>query len=105
LKNYEIALLVDVNLSSDVKVIVNEYHDMISKNFCNVHRVDDWGIKKLSYPIKKNYIANYVFITASLSTDLYTRLFSKFRQDKRVLRFLFVKSRGNLCVEEEKFKV
>ena len=104
MKKYEIALLVDVSVGSDVTPILDGYVDILSKNFCIVHSVDNWGTRKLSYPIKKNFIANYAFITASISKNFYSSLFFKLRQDKRILRFMFTKE-GSDCVEKKKIEV
>lgn len=103
MKNYEIALLVDISVSEDVSSLLGEYQNILSENFCIVHSVDNWGARKLAYPIKKNLIANYLFLKVCISSYMHSILFSKFRQDKRILRFLFIRENG--VAEEEKLKV
>lgn len=41
----------------DIDEIEKKISDILSKNSGKIHRTEDWGIRNLAYPIKKNNIS------------------------------------------------
>ena len=52
---------------------------------------EDWGMKKLAYPIQKKSTGFYNLFEFKASPDSISKLEIDFRRDERVIRFMTVK--------------
>ena len=52
---------------------------------------EDWGMKKLAYPIQKKSSGFYHLFEFKVDPLLISRLEIEFRRDERIIRFLTVK--------------
>lgn len=62
---------------------------------------DDWGKRKLAYPINKHTKGHYVLLNIVAPPTLILELERKFRIDDRVIRFLSVKLDDNVDVQAQ----
>ena len=51
-------------------------------------RSEDWGLRKLAYPIQKKTTGFYYLIEFEGEGDLVEKLETQYRRDERVIRFL-----------------
>jgi small subunit ribosomal protein S6 len=86
---YEIGFIItpDAN-EEDVKKIVESISGTIKKAKGVIANIDEWGRKKMAYPIKKNLEGYYVFIQTEVDGAVIADLERRLKQMEKVLRFI-----------------
>jgi small subunit ribosomal protein S6 len=86
---YEIGFIVtpDAN-EEEVKKIVESITNTIKKAKGVIANIDEWGRKKMAYPIKKNLEGYYVFIQTEVDGGVIADLERRLKQMEKVLRFI-----------------
>ncbi len=74
-----------------IKEAVSKFRDIITKNEGEVIHEEDWGLRKLAYPIQKKSTGFYHLIEFKAEPDLIQKLETQFRRDERIIRFLTFK--------------
>jgi len=88
---YEIAILYDPDLEVDLEKATSRVEKIFTDNGGNVTNVDNWGKRKLAYPIKKNEHAVYVFYTLDLPAESVRKVESTLNITDEVIRFLITR--------------
>lgn len=89
LKNYETVFILTPVLSDvQMKDTVDKFRKVLTDNGADIVHEDNWGLKKLAYPIAHKSSGFYHFIEFKAATTLITALETEYRRDERVLRFL-----------------
>ena len=91
MNQYEIAVLYHPDLEIDLEKATNKVEKIFTDNGGKVANVDNWGKRKLAYPIKKNESAVYVFYTAELPAESVRKIESTLNITDEVIRFLIVR--------------
>lgn len=92
MNRYETVFIVTPVLSEDqVKETVNKFKKVLTDGKANIVHEDDWGLRKLAYPIQKKSTGFYYLLEYEAEGALINELEVQFRRDERVLRFLTVK--------------
>lgn len=71
-----------------VKEAVKKYRDFIAENGGEIVHEEDWGLRKLAYPIQKKSTGFYYLIEFKASGELIEKLETQYRRDERIIRFL-----------------
>lgn len=88
---YETIFIVDTNLEDEsVDKIVNKYVDLLSKDNCEIIKIDKWGRKKFAFAIKKKASGYYVSIEFKGSSQTISKLERAYQLDENILRYLTV---------------
>lgn len=91
---YELVFVIDPRVSDeDVTTMTQEYKQMISAGGSEITTEENWGRRKLAYPINKLTEGKYVFLGIT-SQDGKTSLHEvehRMRQNEKILRFLTVR--------------
>ena len=90
MRHYEIVFLVHPDQSEQVNAMVERYRTMIEANGGQIHRLEDWGRRQLSYPIAKVHKAHYVLMNIEVNAATLNELTSAFRFNDAVLRNLVI---------------
>ncbi len=91
LKHYETVFILTPVLSEDqMKEAANKFKEFISTNGGEIITQENWGLKKLAYPIQKKSTGFYHLIEFKSEGDLVDKIETQFRRDEKVLRFLTV---------------
>jgi len=86
---YETVFIVTPVLSdTQVKETVNKFRDIITEFGGEIVHEEDWGLKKLAYPIQKKTTGFYHLIEFKAEGDLINKLEIQYRRDERIIRFL-----------------
>ncbi len=102
---YETIYVVKPELPEDALVALNDkVNTIVEKNQGTMLTVDDWGKRKLAYPIQKNSKGHYVYINYLGPTTLVAELERNLRIEDNLLRFLTVKLDIDVDVESRKVK-
>jgi len=91
LSQYEIAVLYHPDLEVDLTKAEERITKIIKDNGGKVLGVDNWGKKKLAYPIKKLEHAVYVFYSVDLTPESIQKVESLLNITEEVLRYLITK--------------
>jgi small subunit ribosomal protein S6 len=86
---YEIGFIItpDAN-EEEVKKIVESISGTIKKANGVINNIDEWGRKKMAYPIKKNLEGYFVFIQAEVDGSVIADLERRLKQMEKVLRYI-----------------
>ncbi len=88
MQKYEITVLFD----KKDKDIIEKVEKMLTSIKAKKVKKEDWGLKKLAYPIKKLTEANYVFFEAEIEQDKLADLAAKIKLEEGIIRSLIVKA-------------
>ncbi len=114
LNNYETVFIATPVLSEvQVKEAVEKFKSIIVENGGTIEHEEDWGLRKLAYPIQKKTTGFYHLIQFNAPGELVDKLELQYRRDERIIRFLTFrldkyayeyaqKRRNNLKVKEDK---
>jgi len=89
---YETVFILTPVLSDDqAKEAVKKYKDFVKNNGGKVTHDEDWGLKKLAYPIQKKSTGFYYLLEFEAPGTVIRPMEVEFKRDERVLRFLTTK--------------
>ncbi len=92
MKHYETVFILTPVLSDvQVKEAVDKFKDIIVKSGAKIDNQENWGLKKLAYPIQKKSTGFYhMFEYSTEDGSLIEELEIAFKRDEKVIRFLTV---------------
>ena len=103
LKNYETVFILTPVLSEvQMKDAVNKFKKVLVDYKAEVTHEEDWGLKKLAYPIQHKSTGFYHLIEFKAEGDLVGRLETEYRRDERIIRFLTMKMNKYAVLYAEK---
>ena len=91
MNQYEIAVLYHPDLEVDLSKAEERFFKVISDNGGEVLGSDNWGKRKLAYPIAHNEFAVYVFYSVKLPATSVTKVDSNLNILDEVIRHLITK--------------
>ena len=103
LNQYETVFIMTPVLSEEqMKETVEKYQKfLISKEAVIVHE-DNWGLRKLAYPIQKKSTGFYHLIEFKSEPEIIREWEVMFKRDERILRFLTVSLEKHAIAYNEK---
>ena len=89
MNHYE-TVFISTPVLSDVQIkeAVKKYHDFIVDNGGEIVHEEDWGLKKLAYPIQTKTTGFYHLIEFKADPAFIAKLEVQYRRDERIIRFL-----------------
>src|SRR5215470_10491587 len=91
MRHYEVVFLVHPDQSDQVPGMIDRYKALIERGNGKVHRLEDWGRRQLTFPVKKIHKAHFVLMNIEVSAETLEELASAFRFNDAVLRNLIIK--------------
>ena len=92
LNRYETVFIVTPVLSdTQMKEAVQKFKHIITEEGGRIVHEEDWGLKKLAYPIQKKSTGFYYLIEFETEGKGIDKLETEYRRDERVIRFLTMK--------------
>ena len=91
MNQYEIAVLYDPDLEIDLEKATAKVEKIITDNGGKVTNADNWGKRKLAYPINKSESAVYVIYTVELPGESVRKVESTLNITDEVIRFLITR--------------
>ena len=90
--HYETVFIMTPVLSIDqTKETVEKFKTLLKDNGAKIVNEEDWGLKKLAYPIQKKSTGFYQLFQYEVDGQFIDKLELAFKRDERVMRFLTVK--------------
>jgi small subunit ribosomal protein S6 len=92
LNQYETVFICTPVLSEpQVKEAVKKFKDIIAANGGEMIHEENWGMKKLAYPIQKKSTGFFNLFEFKADPSLIAKVETDFRRDEKVIRFMTVK--------------
>ncbi len=92
MNQYETVFITTPVLSeAQMKEAVDKFKGLIEKGKGEIVHEENWGLKKLAYPIQKKSTGFYYMLEFKAEGDMIQKLETEYRRDERVLRFLTFK--------------
>ena len=86
---YETVFILTPVLSDDqMKEAVEKFKGVLTQNGAEIVNEEEWGLKKLAYPIQKKSTGFYCLLEFKGEPTIVKKLDIAFRRDERVIRFL-----------------
>tara|TARA_A100001035_G_C27456379_1_gene352572 strand:- start:60 stop:548 length:489 start_codon:yes stop_codon:yes gene_type:complete len=107
MQNYEIALIVNPDISSDIEGFKKEFEGLLSSLDFNVVNVNDAGRRQLAYTIEDHNKGHYIFYFVEGNPENLSELESKVKFNEVIIRHLVLKLKNfsdiefNLAVKSE----
>jgi small subunit ribosomal protein S6 len=103
LNQYETVFIATPVLSeSQMKEAVSKFKKYITDNNGEIVHEEDWGLKKLAYPIQKKSTGFYHLIEFRAEPQVISGLETEYRRDERIIRFLTMKMEKYAVAYSEK---
>jgi small subunit ribosomal protein S6 len=92
MNQYEAVFIITPVLSEpQVKETVKKFRDIVTDNGGEMINEEDWGMKKLAYPIQKKSTGFYHLFEFKANPTFIEKFETEFRRDEKVIRFMTVK--------------
>ena len=88
MKYETVFILTPVLSDAQMKEAVEKFAKTLTDNGATIANTEEWGLRKLAYPIQKKSTGFYCFIEFEGDPTLVKKLDTAFRRDERVIRFL-----------------
>ncbi len=91
MNHYETVFILNPVLSEDqIKETVQKYEDFLVSRGAKMIAKEDWGLKKLAYPIQHKKSGFYHLFEYTVPGEVIAPLELEFRRDERFMRYLTV---------------
>ena len=92
MNHYETVFILTPVLSADqMKEAVEKFEKILTDNGAAIVNKEEWGLRKLAYPIEKKSTGFYQLIEFKADPAVIQKLEINYRRDERVLRYLTTK--------------
>ena len=89
MNHYETVFILTPVLSEpQMKEAVEKFKTVLTDAGATIENVEEWGLRKLAYPIQKKTTGFYTFIEFDGEPTIVNTLETAYRRDERVVRFL-----------------
>ena len=91
MNHYETVFILNPVLSeTQIKETVEKYEDFLVSRGAKMIAKEDWGLKKLAYPIQHKKSGFYHLFEYTVDGEVISPLELEFRRDERFMRYLTV---------------
>jgi len=101
MRNYESIYIIHPEVvGDDLTAMVEKFQGVLTDQGVEIYNLDNWGVRKLAYPINKVERGCYVQTLFSAEPQVIAEYERRMRLDEKVLRFLTVKLDGEFPAVE-----
>ena len=91
MQQYETVIILTPLLSEDAaKEVIAKFSKILTDNGAEIIQEDNWGLRKLAYPIQKKSTGYYHLTEFKAPGESINKLEIELRRDERVVRFLTI---------------
>ncbi|MBL7065537.1 MAG: 30S ribosomal protein S6 [Anaerolineae bacterium] len=96
MRSYELVFIVHPEVDEDgLTAVTEKVEGLIKRNGGKVTRIEPWGLRRLAYPIQKQWDGQYVLMRLELESQSVVGLERDLGLTEQIMRHLVV------CVEED----
>lgn len=101
MRNYESLYIIHPDVVGDeLTAMVEKFQGVLTDQAAEIYKLDNWGVRKLAYPIKKVERGCYVQTFFQAEPQVIAEFERRLRLDEKVLRFLTIKLEGDFSALE-----
>ena len=105
MNKYEVMYVIDPTLEDSVRnELISYFSGIVEKNAGMIDRIDEWGKRRLAYAINYKTEGYYVLMYIQGPSELPRELERNFKINDKVLRYLVIRSEGELPAKREPLK-
>ncbi|PID88243.1 MAG: 30S ribosomal protein S6 [Bacteroidia bacterium] len=105
MNQYETVFIITPVLSDDqVKETVSKFRKILTEGGAEITEEENWGLRKLAYPIKHKTTGFYYLIEFKSVGSLIDKLETEFRRDEKIIRHLTIKMDKHAIAYSDKKK-
>jgi small subunit ribosomal protein S6 len=102
---YESAVLINAALDDQqIDSILSRIKDLITNNGGQIREIENWGRKRLAYPVEKSKIGYYAIYRFDAPSDIVAKLERIYTLEEQILRFVTLKLSNDALEQLEKNK-
>ena len=94
MRHFEIVFLVHPDQGDQVSAMIERYSKVVEDAKGVVHRVEDWGRRRLAYTIDKVHKAHYVLMNIEVDQETLQEIENLFRFNDAIIRSLTLKMKS-----------
>ena len=95
MNKYEAMYIVTPEMEDEaIKGVIEKFSGIITAKGGEIEKTDEWGRKKLAYPIDYKTEGYYVLVNFAAAPELPRELERNFRNDENILRYMVVRQNG-----------
>lgn len=103
MRTYESLYIVHPEVvGDDLTAMVDKFQEILTGQQAEILKLDNWGVRKLAYPIAKQGRGSYVQVIFQAEPQVIAEYERRLRLDEKILRFLTVLFDGDIeAVQQE----
>ncbi|MGO1243030.1 MAG: 30S ribosomal protein S6 [Sphingobacterium sp.] len=103
MQQYESVIILTPLLSEEAaQEVVAKFKNILTESGAEIVAEDNWGLKKLAYPIQKKTTGFYHLTEFKAPGELIKKLELEYKRDERVMRFLTIALEKHAVAYNEK---
>lgn len=88
MRTYETIYIVHPDLVGDqYAAVVDKFRTVLTEQGANLLKVDEWGTRKLAYPVKKQGRGTYVYVAYEAGPTVISEFERRMRIDETIIKF------------------
>ena len=88
MRTYEHIFIVHPEVvGDDYTAILDKFKNILTEQGANILKVDEWGARKLAYPVKKQTRGTYVLLTFEADAPVIAEFERRLRLDEKIIKF------------------
>ncbi len=106
MREYELTVIAKADMpEEEMGKLQNKYEALMLKDGGQILKKDNWGTRKMAFPIKKQHRGTYMFYDFVGQASHLTEMERLMRIDENVLRYMSVGLGGNVDIEARKVEL
>lgn len=100
MRNYESLYILHPEVVADEQTaLVEKFQGVLTQQGGEIHKLDNWGLRKLAYPIKKLERGCYIQTLFRADPSIIAEYERRLRLDENILRFITIRVEGEFPAE------
>ncbi|CAN6329434.1 unnamed protein product [Urochloa humidicola] len=91
MRHYEVVYLIHEDRVEEVEDVVSKVQEFVRAKKGRIWRLNDWGLRRLAYKIKKATHANYILMNFEIESRYINDFKTLLDKDERIIRHLVMK--------------
>ena len=92
MRKYETMYVIDPTLDEEaVKALIERFSNLITDQGGQIEEIDEWGKRRLAYPLEDHNEGYYVLVNFSAKSDLPAELERVYKITDGILRYLIIR--------------
>jgi small subunit ribosomal protein S6 len=92
MNRYEVMYIINAELDDEaIKALIEKFSDLVTSEGGAIERVDEWGKRRLAYPIEDRMEGYYVLMTFKSDAEFPIELERNFKITDNIMRYMVIR--------------